>query len=98
MVLTVRRTTGSRNYNHGNSVVNSPQQCPKCGGGMEQGFMIDDLGHASRLVSHWAAGAPVKSFWAGIQLAEDTLLPIGTYRCASCGFLESYARPEFAPK
>jgi hypothetical protein len=25
-------------------------------------------------------------------------VPVGTFRCSACGFLESYACPEFAPK
>jgi hypothetical protein len=40
-------------------VANSPAQCPKCGGGMEQGFVLDNT-YAARVVSQWAAGAPLK--------------------------------------
>ena len=79
-------------------MANSPQKCPKCGSGMEQGFVVDGLGHGSRLVSHWAAGAPMKSFLAGIKLDAEQIVPIGTYRCTSCGYLELYARPDFAAK
>jgi len=64
---------------------------------MEQGFVVDQA-HNARIVSHWAAGAPLKSFWDGLKVPGEKLLPIGTYRCASCGFLEQYARPEFAVK
>jgi len=78
-------------------VANSPQQCPKCGSGMEQGFVLDNT-YGARVVSHWAAGAPLKSFWAGTKLPDEKLVPIGTYRCSSCGFLELYARQEFAAK
>ena len=64
---------------------------------MEQGFVLDkDQG--SRVVSQWAAGAPLKSFWLGTKVPDKEFLPIGTYRCSSCGYLESYARPEFAAK
>jgi hypothetical protein len=62
---------------------------------MEQGFILD-MTYGARLVSQWAAGAPVKSFWFGTKEPEDKLIPVGTFRCASCGFLESYAREEFA--
>jgi hypothetical protein len=62
---------------------------------MEQGFVVD-LIPGGRLVSQWAAGVPRKSWWTGTQLPDDGLVPVGTFRCASCGFLESYARPEFA--
>ena len=73
-------------------------QCPKCKAGMEQGFVLDNKHHHDRVVSHWAAGAPLKSFWLGTKLPEEKLVPIGTYRCSSCGYLESYAKPEFAAK
>ncbi len=33
------------------------------------------------------------SFLFGVKL-----LPTRTFRCASCGYLESYAREEFAPR
>jgi hypothetical protein len=71
------------------------QQCPKCNGQMQQGFVLDNT-YGARVVSQWAAGAPQKSFWTGTRLPDEKLIPIGTFRCASCGFLESYARPEFA--
>jgi Domain of unknown function (DUF6487) len=70
------------------------QLCPKCGGEMQRGFIVDNS-HAARFVNHWAPGPPQRSFWTGTKLREGSL-PIGAFRCASCGFLESYARPEFA--
>jgi hypothetical protein len=73
----------------------TPKQCPKCDGSMEQGFILD-MTHGARLISQWAPGAPVKSFWTGTKLPAEKLIPIGVFRCATCGFLESYARDEFA--
>jgi hypothetical protein len=61
---------------------------------MQQGFLVD-YSQAIRLVSHWAPGVPQRSFWTGTKLPDGSV-PIGAFRCASCGFLESYARPEFA--
>ena len=61
---------------------------------MAQGFVLDTT-YGARLVSRWAPGAPMKSFWLGTQTPDDGVLPIGTYRCSSCGYLESYAQPEF---
>jgi hypothetical protein len=70
-------------------------KCPKCSGPMEQGFVLDNT-HGGLLVSQWAKGAPLKlSFWMGAK-RPDTQLPVGTFRCSSCGYLESYARLEFA--
>ena len=75
----------------------SPQQCPKCKGGMEQGFVFDHT-YGSQGVSQRAEGAPLKSFWSGTKKSGEKVIPIGSYRCSSCGYLEFYARPEFAAK
>ena len=64
---------------------------------MEQGFVLDH-DYSARVVSQWAAGVPLKSFWSGTKLPDEKLIPIGTYRCSSCGYLESYARQEFAAR
>jgi hypothetical protein len=72
-----------------------PHKCSKCGDEMEQGFVLDNT-YGARIVSQWVAGPPEKSFWFGTKLPDNSLIPIGTFRCTSCGFLESYARPEFA--
>src|SRR5262245_51400037 len=68
------------------------QSCPKCNGEMEQGFVVD-MAPGSR-VSQWAPGAPFGMFALRIPKSRH---PIGTFRCSSCGYLESYAREEFAP-
>ena len=71
-------------------------RCPKCDGAMEQGFILDRT-HGGQLVSNWVASAPLKSFWVGTKTAPpENIIPVGAFRCASCGFLEMYARPEFA--
>jgi hypothetical protein len=75
--------------------------CPKCGAPMEQGFVVD-MGYgetrmANKYVSRWAPGPPEKSFFFGTRLPKG-VLPVGTYRCSTCGYLESYAGPEFAAK
>jgi hypothetical protein len=72
-------------------------RCPKCDGEMSQGFVLDST-YGARLVDQWFEGAPRKSFWYGTKLPDGKSIPIGTFRCTSCGFLESYAREEFAPR
>lgn len=65
--------------------------CPKCTHKMVRGF-IPELSHRSS-VSFWVEGEPEHSFWAvGVKIPEDKIIDIVTYRCADCGFLESYAR------
>jgi hypothetical protein len=64
---------------------------------MDRGFVLDNT-HGGRHVTQWAAGAPRKSFWVGTKLPEEALVPMGAYRCSSCGYVEFYARQEFAPR
>ena len=76
----------------------SPSRCPKCEGAMELGFILDS-NQGGQVVSRWAAGTPQKSFWTGTKRGPDeSIIPIGAFRCASCGYLESYARLEFAAR
>ena len=73
-------------------------RCPKCNGGMVQGFTFESEG-PKRMVSTWVEGAPDRSFWhSGAKVPAEKCVPVGTFRCSECGFLESYARPEFAPR
>jgi hypothetical protein len=44
-------------------------------------------------VTHWVEGAPEKSFWQGLATSKRRVLPIATWRCERCGYLESYAQP-----
>jgi hypothetical protein len=73
-------------------------QCPKCNGEMVQGFIFDFHAGGKRLVSNWVEGAPEKSWWHVTKSPEEKCIPVGVFRCSACGFLESYARPEFAAK
>ena len=73
--------------------------CPKCSGEMVQGFIVDLKDGGGRRVSSWVEGAPEKSFWGNTKNSpEEKQVPVGTFRCSACGFLESYARPEFAAR
>lgn len=69
----------------------SDSRCPKCEGAMEEGF-LRDAAHGANLQSTWVAGAPVHSFWTGVRLRGLVQLPVVTFRCRECGFLESYAQ------
>ena len=68
--------------------------CPKCQGEMVQGF-VADFAAAQVVVSTWVEGAPEKSLWYGTRVPRDKCIPIGTFRCGACGYLESYALAEF---
>jgi hypothetical protein len=64
---------------------------------MEQGFILDRSLNA-QYTSRWAADQPEKSFFTVTKISESQAIPIGAFRCSSCGYLESYARDEFSPR
>ena len=67
-----------------------PTQCPKCQGSMSEG-VIAEKGDAQWLVASFLPGAPQVSRWFGLKVRKQDLLPISAWRCARCGYLESYA-------
>jgi hypothetical protein len=72
---------------------------------MVPGF-ITDFAHGAALIPQWADGTPVRASFFGFKFCKnqispptrDQMIPIRTFRCSSCGYLESYARDEFAPE
>lgn len=66
--------------------------CPKCRTAMEKGFVLDQT-YGAMTQSEWIEGAPERSFWTGLKLKGHTRIPVSTFRCPACGYLESYARP-----
>lgn len=75
--------------------MSTPQQlCSKCGNSMEAGFIVDHGHLNSTQVETWVEGEPRKSFWAGIKISDRQQLPVTTYRCQTCGYLEAYAVEE----
>ncbi len=72
----------------------APESCLRCKGAMTRGFLLDGVQGGS-IVSRWAPGQAKASFWSGTKTFHGDLVPVGAYRCASCGYLELYARQEF---
>jgi hypothetical protein len=72
-----------------------PTTCPKCSGHMEPGFILDRApGAGAKLQAKWVEGPPTPSFWAGrVKLEGREPVPITTFRCSGCGYLESFAIP-----
>lgn len=70
--------------------MSGPRDCVKCGGRMADGFVADQT-YGSASVSRWYAGQPQRSIWTGLKLKKIEQHDIATWRCARCGFLESYA-------
>jgi hypothetical protein len=73
--------------------------CSKCGGNLVQGFSMEYMTGDHGMIGQWIEGEPTKS-WLGLGGVKGKsggqYFPIAHFRCAACGFLESYARPEFA--
>lgn len=67
-------------------------ECPKCKKVMSAGFLLDRGEGDRKRVAQWVEGMPEKSFWTGLSITKRLVLPVTTYRCMSCGYLESYAR------
>jgi hypothetical protein len=65
--------------------------CLKCKARMQEGFIVDNT-YGGRLVTKWIEGAPEKSRWLGVRLRDKKAIEVATYRCTSCGYLESYAK------
>jgi hypothetical protein len=59
---------------------------------MEIGVQVDHT-YAGYAQPEWTGGEPRNSFWLGLRVKGDRM-PVVTYRCKKCGYLESYARPE----
>ena len=66
-----------------------PRDCPKCAGGKERGFLLDQ-GYGTYTQPEWVEGVPDRSIWTGLKLRGKTRLKVFTWRCRRCGFLESY--------
>jgi hypothetical protein len=69
--------------------------CLRCGSEMEQGFVIDMRQPGHDTIEQWIEGLPKYNKWlGGLNTSDKRVLPIRTYRCVRCGYLESYALPE----
>jgi hypothetical protein len=72
--------------------MNRPVECLRCHTRMAPGFLLDasQRGYDQQ---RWTEGAPEPSFWMGLKLKKDSVFPVATFRCPTCGYLESYAIP-----
>ncbi len=66
--------------------------CPKCQGAMEPG-VIPDRSYGAILQGAWFEGQADKGLLGSLKLKGKRSFPVVTDRCASCGYLEFYARP-----
>ena len=70
-----------------------PMTCPKCSGHMESGFIRDRAAGAADLQAKWVEGPPTPSVWLRdrVKMEGREPVPVTTFRCGGCGYLESYA-------
>jgi hypothetical protein len=69
--------------------------CSRCGGQMEQGFLLDRARNGSpQNTAEWIEGIPERSIWTGIKTKGREHYLVVTFRCEGCGYLESYARQQ----
>ena len=64
--------------------------CPKCQSIMAEGFVAAEK-YGMPTVSSWIEGAPRKGWWGDVKTSGKPI-PIATWRCQRCGYLENYAR------
>lgn len=67
--------------------------CLRCQGFMAAGF-VPDFASAGTLPMVWHPGKPEKSFWTGIAVNKKQTMPVRSYRCNRCGYLEFFAVPD----
>jgi hypothetical protein len=66
--------------------------CLRCGGEMEEGFLLDET-HGAYRNTRWVEGTAEKSVWTGVKLKRGRRkLAVQASRCTRCGALDLYAR------
>jgi hypothetical protein len=70
--------------------MSTTKRCPKCQTGMERGF-TPDFSYGAVLLGSWVDGEPAKGLLGNLKLKGRRKIDIVVYRCAGCGFLETYA-------
>jgi hypothetical protein len=71
--------------------MNQTTQCTKCQGELEGGFMLDH-NDVSAHQALWASGAPTRTVASDTGPSKtERMLPVVTFRCTKCGYLESFA-------
>jgi len=68
-----------------------PAACGKCGGRLIRGSVLNRDSNGGKSLCSWVEGVPERSVWTGLRTKGVEVLPIASYRCQRCGFLEHYA-------
>jgi hypothetical protein len=67
-----------------------PVECIRCHAQMEAGFVayVSEYGWKQAI---WSPGEPKERHLIGLKLEKEQVVPITTFRCPKCEYLESYA-------
>ena len=65
-------------------------ECPACRIPLEQGFVLQESQHGSKLLS-WIEGQPEPSFWTGLKTRGRRKHDLGAWRCPRCGWVIWFA-------
>ena len=72
--------------------------CSKCGSKLVRGY-IPDFSYGAVFTGAWVEGAPKSAFFTGTKIPKKSdKIPIGAFRCPSCGLLEFYADHSFSER
>ena len=74
----------------------SKHLCMKCDGEMIEGFVVQQ-GQNLTAIERWHGGLRARSIWAEIKQRASPGIPITTFRCETCGYVEQYADHKYAP-
>jgi predicted nucleic-acid-binding Zn-ribbon protein len=69
--------------------MDKPITCPKCGQPMKEGY-VPEMSQAHTGRTRWIPDPPEVGF-LGLNTRGKDILEVRTFRCLSCGYLESYA-------
>jgi len=58
---------------------------------MSTGLVLDRGDYNVGIVQQWVEGIPERSYWTGLKTKGRESYKVHTFRCDSCGYLESYA-------
>ena len=70
--------------------------CPKCKGQLDEGYIANIPVYGTLLKAlnsrmKWVPGKAEQNTMGYVKYPRDGVKPVKTFRCASCGYLESYA-------
>ncbi len=61
---------------------------------MKEGFMIEHALGTTAFSAKWHPGTPQCNVFGGTQIEKADLIPIQSFRCEQCGFIELYAKSD----